>query len=100
MVLVIGSKNSSNSPRLVETAEANGSPGLPDRRRPRIGPGVVRGKDAVLVTAGASAPDHLVNGLLDRLKHDLAATVGNAHAGGRRRILLSPEIAQEPAVIA
>ena len=75
VVLVIGSKNSSNSRRLVETAQAHGREGylIDDARE--MQPGWIAGKTAVLVTAGASAPDHLVNGLIDRLKNEFNGTV-------------------------
>lgn len=74
-VLVIGSKNSSNSRRLVETAEANGVPGrlIDDARE--LDPAWLAGVEAVLVTAGASAPEHLVKGLLDRLEKEFGATI-------------------------
>jgi 4-hydroxy-3-methylbut-2-enyl diphosphate reductase len=75
LVLVIGSKNSSNSRRLVETAEANGVAGylIDDARE--LDPAWLEGKRAVLVTAGASAPEHLVNGLLAKLKEEYGGVV-------------------------
>jgi 4-hydroxy-3-methylbut-2-enyl diphosphate reductase len=75
LVLVIGSKNSSNSRRLVETAEANGVAGylIDDARE--LEPAWLEGKRAVLVTAGASAPEHLVNGLLGKLKEEFGGVV-------------------------
>jgi 4-hydroxy-3-methylbut-2-en-1-yl diphosphate reductase len=75
LVLVIGSKNSSNSQRLVERAKEAGKAGylIDDERE--IDPKWFDGKNAVLVTAGASAPEHLVNNLLDRLGRDFGATV-------------------------
>ena len=75
LVLVIGSKNSSNSRRLVETAEANGIPGalIDDARE--LDPAWLAGKKSVMVTAGASAPEHLVKGLIERLERDFGAVV-------------------------
>jgi 4-hydroxy-3-methylbut-2-enyl diphosphate reductase len=75
LVLVIGSKNSSNSRRLVETAEANGIPGYLIDDDAELDPAWVQGKRSVLVTAGASAPEHLVNGLIERLKHEHGGVV-------------------------
>jgi 4-hydroxy-3-methylbut-2-enyl diphosphate reductase len=75
VVLVIGSKNSSNSRRLVETAEANGIPGYLIDDAAEMDSAWLVGKRAVLVTAGASAPDHLVNGLVDRLKTEFNGVV-------------------------
>jgi 4-hydroxy-3-methylbut-2-en-1-yl diphosphate reductase len=68
VVFVIGSPNSSNSNRLRELAERQGIPAhLID------GPEDVRaewlaGRSRVGVTAGASAPESLVQGVIDRLK--------------------------------
>ncbi len=75
VVLVIGSKNSSNSRRLVETADANGIPGYLIDDAAEMDPAWLAGKQAVLVTAGASAPDHLVNGLIDRLTTEFNGVV-------------------------
>ncbi len=73
-VIVIGSKNSSNSRRLVETADEHCIPGrlIDDARE--LDPAWLLGKSSVLVTAGASAPEHLVKGLLDRLENEFGAT--------------------------
>lgn len=75
LVLVIGSKNSSNSQRLVETALNSGKQAylIDDQRE--IDPAWFAGKASVLVTAGASAPEHLVNDLLDRLQRDFGGQV-------------------------
>ena len=75
LVIVIGSKNSSNSKRLVETAKEGGKPGyliddVSELRREWFD-----GVKGVLVTAGASAPDHLVQGLIDALKRDFGGEV-------------------------
>jgi len=61
VVLVIGSRNSSNSKRLVEVALAHGKAAhlIDDARE--IDPEWLRGVGCVLVTAGASAPEHLVS---------------------------------------
>jgi 4-hydroxy-3-methylbut-2-en-1-yl diphosphate reductase len=75
LVLVIGSKNSSNSKRLVERAREQGVPGYLVDDQSEIDPAWFKGKQSVLVTAGASAPERLVMDLLDRLKRDFGATV-------------------------
>jgi 4-hydroxy-3-methylbut-2-enyl diphosphate reductase len=75
LVLVIGSKNSSNSKRLVERAIEQGVPGYLIDDQSEIDPAWFDGKESVLVTAGASAPERLVMDLLDRLKRDFGATV-------------------------
>lgn len=75
LVLVIGSKNSSNSRRLVETAESHGVPGYLIDQASEIDPAWLEGKRSVLVTAGASAPEHLVQGLLETLQRDFGGKI-------------------------
>ena len=70
LVLVVGSKNSSNSQRLVETAKLAGRPAYLIDDQSELDPEWVRGREAVLVTAGASAPEHLVAGLVERLQDE------------------------------
>jgi len=68
LMLVIGSKNSSNSNRLRELAEQCGAESrLIDDARD-LDPEWLRGVHRVGVTAGASAPEHLVRGLVQRLE--------------------------------
>ena len=67
VVLVIGSKNSSNSRRLVERAIEQGRPAYLIDDASEIDPAWLAGKQSVLVTAGASAPEHFVQGVIDRL---------------------------------
>jgi 4-hydroxy-3-methylbut-2-en-1-yl diphosphate reductase len=75
LVLVIGSKNSSNSKRLVERADEQGVPAYLIDDESEIDPAWLENKRSVLVTAGASAPEHLVTALLERLKREYNATV-------------------------
>ncbi len=70
LVLVVGSQNSSNSQRLVETAKLAGRAAYLIDDQSELDPAWVRGRTAVLVTAGASAPEHHVRGLVDRLQRD------------------------------
>jgi 4-hydroxy-3-methylbut-2-enyl diphosphate reductase len=75
LVLVVGSKNSSNSNRLVDRAREQGRPAylIDDERELR--PEWFAGVNSVLVTAGASAPEHLVENLIGRLIKDHGGTV-------------------------
>jgi 4-hydroxy-3-methylbut-2-enyl diphosphate reductase len=75
LVLVIGSKNSSNSQRLVDTARERGKEGylIDDVRE--LKPEWLGGKRSVLVTAGASAPEHLVEQLLEKLRNEYAGQI-------------------------
>ena len=68
MVLVVGSPNSSNSNRLREVAEKRGVPAYMVDNASQIDPDWVRGKRRIGLTAGASAPEVLVQAVIDRLK--------------------------------
>ncbi|WP_176765583.1 4-hydroxy-3-methylbut-2-enyl diphosphate reductase [Vibrio xiamenensis] len=68
VLVVVGSKNSSNSTRLKELAEKLGTPGYLTDCAEDIEPQWFDGKTSVGVTAGASAPEELVNQILDRIK--------------------------------
>jgi 4-hydroxy-3-methylbut-2-en-1-yl diphosphate reductase len=61
LVLVLGSDNSSNSQRLREVAEDSGARARLIDDASKIDPAWLEGVDCVGVTAGASAPEHLVD---------------------------------------
>jgi 4-hydroxy-3-methylbut-2-enyl diphosphate reductase len=75
VVLVVGSQNSSNSRRLVETAHIQGKPAYLIDDDSELNPEWLAGKNKVLITAGASAPEHLVQNLIDRLRREYNASV-------------------------
>ena len=68
VVLVVGSPNSSNSNRLRELAERNGVAAYLIDGAGDIDPQWLQGVRCVGVTAGASAPESLVHGVVDRLR--------------------------------
>ncbi len=68
VVVVVGSKNSSNSTRLKELAEKLGTPGYLTDCPEDIQTEWLDGKKKVGVTAGASAPEELVNKIIGRIK--------------------------------
>ena len=68
LVLVVGSVNSSNSNRLRELAEKEGVPGYLVDGAGDIREEWLEGLSAVGVTAGASAPESLVQGVIERLQ--------------------------------
>lgn len=68
VVLVIGAHNSSNSNRLRERAEEVGIPAYLIEDASHLDPDWVRGKERVGITAGASAPEDLVQDLIDCLR--------------------------------
>lgn len=68
LVLVVGSHNSSNSNRLREVAERRGAQAYLIDDPTMIDPAWLEGSQRVGVTAGASAPEILVQQVIDRLK--------------------------------
>jgi len=75
VVIVVGSPNSSNSNRLREVAEKKGTPAYMVDNASQIDPAWIEGKLRVGVTAGASAPEVLVQAVIDRLKQCGARSV-------------------------
>ena len=67
LTLVVGSPNSSNSVRLTEISENDGTPARLIDDRSEIDHAWFEGVETVLVTAGASAPEHLVQDIVDEL---------------------------------
>jgi len=75
VVMVIGSKNSSNSNRLVEVARAEGVPAyLVDDER-SVDVGCLEGTEVVGLTSGASAPEWLIERMLQFLGEQGATEV-------------------------
>jgi 4-hydroxy-3-methylbut-2-enyl diphosphate reductase len=68
LVIVVGSPNSSNSNRLREVAEKKGTPAYMVDNAAQIDAVWLEGRKRVGVTAGASAPEVLVQAVIDRLK--------------------------------
>ncbi|MFZ3285473.1 MAG: 4-hydroxy-3-methylbut-2-enyl diphosphate reductase [Telluria sp.] len=68
VVIVVGSPNSSNSNRLREVAQKKGTPAYMVDNASQIDPQWLAGKLRIGVTAGASAPEVLVQAVIDRLK--------------------------------
>ncbi|MCW8347854.1 4-hydroxy-3-methylbut-2-enyl diphosphate reductase [Vibrio sp. ZSDZ65] len=73
VMVVVGSTNSSNSTRLKELAEKLGTPAYLTDTADLIEAEWFEGKAIVGVTAGASAPEELVNQIIDRIR-DLGAS--------------------------
>lgn len=68
VVIVVGSPNSSNSNRLREVAEKKGAAAYMVDNAAQIDPVWLEGSSRIGVTAGASAPEVLVQAVIDRLK--------------------------------
>jgi 4-hydroxy-3-methylbut-2-enyl diphosphate reductase len=75
VVIVVGSKNSSNSNRLREVAENDGVPAYLVDGAEQIDPQWLRGRQHIGLTAGASAPEVLVEGVISRCKELGAGSV-------------------------
>ncbi|MEN3366460.1 MAG: 4-hydroxy-3-methylbut-2-en-yl diphosphate reductase [Burkholderiales bacterium] len=75
VVIVVGSANSSNSNRLREVAEKKGVAAYMVDNASQIDPAWLEGKTRIGVTAGASAPEVLVQAVIDRLKEYGAKSV-------------------------
>jgi (E)-4-hydroxy-3-methyl-but-2-enyl pyrophosphate reductase (IPP and DMAPP forming) len=68
LLLVVGSRNSSNSLRLVEVCDQAGVPAYLVDDRSEIKPEWLSGVKTIAVTAGASAPENLVQELIASLR--------------------------------
>jgi 4-hydroxy-3-methylbut-2-enyl diphosphate reductase len=79
LVLVVGSKNSSNSVRLTEISETTGAPARLVDDKSEIDQRWFEGVQCVLVTAGASAPEHLVQEIVEDLIEKYDGQVFETH---------------------
>lgn len=68
LLLVVGSENSSNSKRLVEVGKNSGVKAFLVNDRFDVNPAWLDRVNSVAVTAGASAPEHLVDDLIASLR--------------------------------
>lgn len=75
LIIVVGSPNSSNSNRLREMAEKNGAVAYMVDNASQIDSGWLKGHDTIGITAGASAPEILVQEVVERLKQEGAESV-------------------------
>jgi 4-hydroxy-3-methylbut-2-en-1-yl diphosphate reductase len=75
VVIVVGSPNSSNSNRLREVAQKKGTDAYMVDNASQIDPAWLAGKARIGVTAGASAPEVLVQAVINRLKECGARSV-------------------------
>lgn len=96
-VLVVGSVNSSNSNRLREVAALRGVPAWLVDNADAIDPQWLAGKRRIGVTAGASAPEILVQQVIERLRELGAGTVRNLDGVPERVTFALPKELQGPA---
>ncbi|GAB2778341.1 4-hydroxy-3-methylbut-2-enyl diphosphate reductase [Halomonas shantousis] len=88
LLLVVGSVNSSNSNRLRELAERMGTPAYLIDDAAQLRPEWLEGISAIGITAGASAPEVLVKGVIERLQ-SLGAKAPEELAGREETITFS-----------
>ena len=96
IVLVVGSKNSSNSNRLREVAETRGARAHLIDDASQINPAWLEGAANIGVTAGASAPEVLVKEVVDALTHDNAAPVSQIDGAEEGITFVLPKDLQAP----
>ncbi|MGL6182328.1 MAG: 4-hydroxy-3-methylbut-2-enyl diphosphate reductase, partial [Aestuariivirga sp.] len=79
LLLVVGAPNSSNSRRLVEVGERHGTPrSMLVQRASELDWSSLKGLSRIGITAGASAPELLVNEIVDAFRVYYDVTVENA----------------------
>jgi 4-hydroxy-3-methylbut-2-enyl diphosphate reductase len=78
VILVVGSPNSSNSNRLRELAENSGVAAYLIDEASQIRDEWLAGRQAIGVTAGASAPEQIVSGVIETLRQRGAVTVAES----------------------
>ena len=97
-LLVIGAPNSSNSKRLVEVGTAAGCPySMLIQRATDIDWRALAGSKAIGLTAGASAPEVLVNEVIDAFRARYSLTVDLVETAVENIEFRVPRILREPA---
>src|SRR5688572_22241616 len=91
LVFVVGSVNSSNSNRLRELAEKQGAAAYLIDGAEHIDPAWLAGRRCVGVTAGASAPEVLVQGVIARLQQLGAGAVRELHGEPEDMVFALPK---------
>lgn len=91
LVLVVGSVNSSNSNRLRELAEKQGAVSYLVDGAENIDPAWLEGRRAIGVTAGASAPEVLVQGVIARLQAMAGGSVRELHGEPEDMVFALPK---------
>ncbi|MBB1089317.1 4-hydroxy-3-methylbut-2-enyl diphosphate reductase [Lysobacter sp. SG-8] len=91
LVLVVGSVNSSNSNRLRELAQREGVESYLIDGAIEIDPRWVEGRTCIGITAGASAPEVLVRGVIERLRELGALHVAELDGEPERMVFALPK---------
>jgi len=88
LILVVGSQNSSNSTRLMEISQKKGVPAYLIDNAAEIKKEWIEGKHSIGLTAGASAPEVLVEEVIEKLKQWEVQVVNEA-PGKRESVVFS-----------
>ena len=91
LLLVVGSVNSSNSNRLRELAEKQGVPAFLIDGAEDIRPEWLVNVKRIGVTAGASAPESLVTGVIEQLGQQVQASVVNLEGVAEHMVFALPK---------
>ncbi len=75
VIIICGSPNSSNSNRLRETGANQGVPSYIIDHADELDINILKGKNKVGISSGASVPTHIVDDLVDKIKSAYPATV-------------------------
>lgn len=98
LVIVVGAPNSSNSLRLVEVAERAGCPkAVLIQRAAEIPWEALKGLEAVGITAGASAPETLVDEVIEALRERFDIGIETVTTADERIAFNVPRELREPA---
>ncbi len=92
LLLVVGSKNSSNSNRLRETGQRQSIPSYLIDDRDDLDLSWLEGANTIGITAGASAPEILVKGVVDRITQEFNVTVREMENGKESSFFRMPEL--------
>lgn len=95
LILIVGSKNSSNSNRLREVAELRNTPAHLIDDAGEIDPAWLAGVKRLGISAGASAPEHLVTGVIDWLKQQGPVSVEEMEGEEEHISFLVPDLEPE-----
>jgi 4-hydroxy-3-methylbut-2-enyl diphosphate reductase len=97
VILVIGSKNSSNSNRLAEVAQAQGARAYLIDDISQIDPAWLEGVQRLGITAGASAPEYLVDEVVQFFRAQGVTAIEEVEAVTEEvSFALPPELLREP----
>jgi 4-hydroxy-3-methylbut-2-enyl diphosphate reductase len=95
LILIVGSKNSSNSNRLREVAELRQTPAYLIDDAGEIDPAWLADVNTIGISAGASAPEHLVTGVIDWLRKQGPVSVAEMEGEEEYISFLVPDLEVE-----